>query len=118
MALEKCSWCARFFRNDELTHSDHHGGKVCASCQADQGPSVNGNGGQSKPCKQATMTSYEFRALRIKLGLTQAELGEIMGMLPVHVSRTENRRAPTRIQEAFIRYIVEKEGQEKAGKEA
>lgn len=38
MALEKCDWCKRFFKTSELTHSDHHGGKVCASCRADQGP--------------------------------------------------------------------------------
>lgn len=39
MAIEKCSWCRRFFKADELTNSDHHGGKVCASCwAADQGP--------------------------------------------------------------------------------
>lgn len=36
--LEKCDWCKRFFRASELTHSDHHGGKVCSSCRADQGP--------------------------------------------------------------------------------
>lgn len=38
--LEKCDWCKRFFKADDLTRSEHHGGKVCASCRAaDQGPS-------------------------------------------------------------------------------
>lgn len=53
------------------------------------------------------MTSYEFRSIRLKLGLTQAKLAWIMGTRPVHISRTENRREPTQQQAAFIRYIAE-----------
>lgn len=52
------------------------------------------------------MTSAEFRALRISLGLTQAELGEIMDMLPTNIARIESGdRQPTKIQAAFLRYI-------------
>lgn len=52
------------------------------------------------------MTSAEFRALRISLGLTQAELGEIMGMLPTNIARIESGdRQPTKIQAAFLRHI-------------
>lgn len=53
------------------------------------------------------MTSAEFRALRLALGLTQAELGEIMGMLPTNIARIESGdRQPTKIQAAFIRFIA------------
>lgn len=37
--LEKCDWYNRFFKASEMTHSEHHGVKVCASCRADHGPS-------------------------------------------------------------------------------
>ena len=53
------------------------------------------------------MTSAEFRAIRDRLGLSQAELGRIMGMLPREISRIEcGDRAPTRLHAAFIRYIA------------
>ena len=53
------------------------------------------------------MTSDEFRAIRLSLGLSQSELGEVMGMRAADVSRIETRRAPTKQQAAFIRYIAE-----------
>jgi transcriptional regulator with XRE-family HTH domain len=56
------------------------------------------------------MTSEEFRALRLQLGLTQVELGDKMGIRQEHISRIENgERQPTKIQAAFIRYILLKE---------
>ena len=52
------------------------------------------------------MTSQEFRAIRSQLGLTQAELAEIMGMPKQSVSRIERgERQPTKIIAAFMRYI-------------
>lgn len=51
------------------------------------------------------MTSSEFRSIRLKLVLTQSELGRIMGMRPQEISRIETDRKPTKIQAAFIRYI-------------
>jgi len=52
------------------------------------------------------MTSEEFTALRRQLGLTQAELGELMGLAQPHIARIESgARLPTKIQAAFIRHI-------------
>lgn len=51
------------------------------------------------------MTSDQFRQLRQSLGLTQAELAEIMGIDQQNICRIETERQPTRIQAAFIRYI-------------
>lgn len=49
------------------------------------------------------MTSEEFCAARLRLGLTQAELGKIMGMDQPHVARLESgKRQPTRQQAAFM----------------
>ena len=56
------------------------------------------------------MTSDEFRAIRDRLGLSQAELGRIMGMLPREISRIETGRQPTRVQAAFIRHITAARG--------
>lgn len=36
--LEKCEWCGRDCYPNQLKHSEHHGGKVCDNCRADQGP--------------------------------------------------------------------------------
>ena len=53
------------------------------------------------------MTSAEFKAIREQLGLSQVELGEIMGMPQSHISRIERgERNPTRIQANFILYIL------------
>ena len=60
------------------------------------------------------MTSDEFRTLRLQLGLTQAELGKIMGMRPQEISRIESVRAtPTKIQAAFIRYVFDQKSAQK-----
>ena len=56
------------------------------------------------------MTSEEFRILRQKLGLSQAELGRIMGLIAREISRIENDRHPTRVQAAFLRYIAARQG--------
>lgn len=58
------------------------------------------------------MTKEEFRAIRLKLGLTQAELGKVMGMEhQTAVSRIELRRGPTMQQAAHIRTLLKaKEG--------
>lgn len=57
------------------------------------------------------MTSEEFRQVRLRLGLTQAELANIMGTYAQHISRIERGdRAPTRQQEAFVRYIAATSG--------
>ena len=52
------------------------------------------------------MNSTEFRSIRDRLGLTQSELGRIMGLLPREISRIETDRAPTRLHAAFIRYVA------------
>lgn len=39
--LEQCDWCGRDKYQNQLTHSDHQGGKVCVDCRADQGPVKN-----------------------------------------------------------------------------
>lgn len=57
------------------------------------------------------MTSEEFRAIRRRLGLTQAELADLMGTRAQHISRIEcGDRQPTRLQAAFIRYIAATRG--------
>ena len=56
------------------------------------------------------MTSAEFRQLRYHLGLSQAELGRIMGMHAREISRIETDRQPTRPHAAFIRYIAATRG--------
>lgn len=52
------------------------------------------------------MTSTEFRAIRDRLGLTQAELGRLMGLHAREISRIETDRQPTRVQAAFIKHIA------------
>jgi transcriptional regulator with XRE-family HTH domain len=52
------------------------------------------------------MTSAEFRQLRDRLGLSQAELGRLMGLHAREISRIEIDRQPTRLHAAFIRYIA------------
>lgn len=37
-AFEKCDWCGRDCYPNQLAPIEHHGGKVCADCRADQGP--------------------------------------------------------------------------------
>ena len=56
------------------------------------------------------MTSAEFRQLRDQLGLTQAELGRLMGLHAREISRIETDRQPTRVQAAFIRHIAAARG--------
>ena len=57
------------------------------------------------------MTSEEFRAIRVQLGLTQSELAVLMGTYAQHISRIERGdRAPTRQQAAFVRYIAATRG--------
>ena len=57
------------------------------------------------------MTSEEFRATRLRLGLTQAELAALMGTYAQHISRIEcGDRQPTRQQAAFVRYIAAPRG--------
>jgi transcriptional regulator with XRE-family HTH domain len=48
------------------------------------------------------MTSEEFKAIRISLKLTQAQLGKIMGMTQQAIQRIETKRAPTEVHAAFI----------------
>ena len=57
------------------------------------------------------MTSEEFRQVRLRLGLTQAELADLMGTYAQHISRIERGdRAPTRLQASFIRHIAATRG--------
>lgn len=52
------------------------------------------------------MTSAEFRQLRDQIGLSQAELGRLMGLTAREISRIETDRQPTRVQAAFIKHIA------------
>lgn len=56
------------------------------------------------------MTSAEFRQLRDRLGLSQAELGRLMGLTAREISRIETDRQPTRVQAAFIKNIAAARG--------
>ncbi|MDY0228458.1 MAG: helix-turn-helix domain-containing protein [Desulfomicrobium apsheronum] len=56
------------------------------------------------------MTSAEFRQLRDRLGLSQAELGRLMGLHAREISRIETDRQPTRLQAAFIKHIAAARG--------
>ena len=56
------------------------------------------------------MTSTEFRAIRDQLGLSQAELGRLMGLTAREISRIELDRQPTRVQAAFIKHIAAERG--------
>jgi len=47
-----------------------------------------------------------FRSGRIQLGLSQSELGLIMGMPARHVSRIETSRSPTQQQQAFMALLL------------
>jgi len=52
------------------------------------------------------MTGQEFKSIRLKLHLTQSELGAIMGMRAQEISRIESgARKPTKKDVAFILYI-------------
>ena len=52
------------------------------------------------------MTSEEFRQIRLRLGLTQAELADLMGTRAQHISRIESGdRQPTRQQAAALRLV-------------
>ena len=52
------------------------------------------------------MTSEEFRQIRLRLGLTQAELADLMGTHAQHISRIEcGDRQPTRQQAAALRLV-------------
>jgi len=57
-----------------------------------------------------SMTSAEFRQLRDRLGLSQAELGRLMGLHAREISRIETDRQPTRLQAAFIKHIAAARG--------
>ena len=52
------------------------------------------------------MTSAEFRTVRDQLGLSQSELGRLMGLTAREISRIETDRQPTRVQAAFIKHIA------------
>jgi len=56
------------------------------------------------------MTSAEFRQLRDRIGLSQAELGRLMGLHAREISRIETDRQPTRVQAAFIKHIAAARG--------
>lgn len=63
------------------------------------------------------MTSEEFREARLRLGLTQKQLGKAMGMQQNAVSRIETGgAAPTKQQAAFIANLLEKTRNEHAEK--
>jgi hypothetical protein len=47
-----------------------------------------------------------FQSGRIQLGLSQSELGLIMGMPAANVSRIETSRSPTRQQQAFMALLL------------
>ncbi len=47
-----------------------------------------------------------FQSGRIRLGLSQSELGRIMGMPARHISRIETSRSPTRQQQAFMALLL------------
>jgi hypothetical protein len=47
-----------------------------------------------------------FQSGRIQLGLSQSELGRIMGIPAVNVSRIETSRSPTRQQQAFMALLL------------
>jgi DNA-binding XRE family transcriptional regulator len=51
------------------------------------------------------MTSSEFKELRQKMRITQVALGNIMGMSRRQVWGLENKRTPTKIHTAFIKFI-------------
>ena len=52
------------------------------------------------------MTSEQFRQIRSQLGLTQAELADLMGTHAQHISRIEcGDRKPTRQQAAALRLV-------------
>lgn len=40
--VDACIWCGIEHPHAAMTHSDHHGGMVCATCRADQGPKTLG----------------------------------------------------------------------------
>lgn len=56
------------------------------------------------------MTSEEFRSIRDRLGLSQTELGRLMGLHAREISRIETCRQPTRLHAAFIRHIAAARG--------
>lgn len=54
------------------------------------------------------MTNVELQAARMRMGITQGKLGEIMGMPQSAIARLENgTRRITKIQAAFVRHLVE-----------
>jgi DNA-binding XRE family transcriptional regulator len=62
------------------------------------------------------MTSEEFKGLRVRLGMTQAELAREIGMQQQSINKIETTRTPTAIQSAFIHLIAKNKG-EKNGSE-
>lgn len=56
------------------------------------------------------MTPQDFRQARLRLGLTQEQLAILMGMRQEGIARIETTRAPTKIQAAFVRHLLECRG--------
>lgn len=56
------------------------------------------------------MTSAEYKQARHKLGITQAELANRLGMTQPMVARIETRRRPTKQQAAAIKLLLDIEG--------
>lgn len=53
------------------------------------------------------MTSTEFKETRLRLGMTQAQLGAFMGMNQAAIARIETTRQPTKKDAAFINHLVQ-----------
>lgn len=52
------------------------------------------------------MTPNQIRKLRSRLGLTQAELGKLMGLSARTVMRWEGGKTPDKTQIAFLKHLA------------